>query len=83
MFLCHTTDNNSEATNFWTTPVSDIYYSIIKAVHFTALTLLVGRQEGHLTCKNWVVGCWCGFLSGARYRLAYGPADACATHVGL
>ena len=27
-----------------------------------------------------VVGCWCGYLSGARCRLAYGPADATATH---
>ena len=25
---------------------------------FSALTLLVGRQEGHPACKNWVVGCW-------------------------
>jgi len=30
--------------------------------------------------KNWVVGCWRGYLSGARCRLAYGPADATATH---
>jgi len=27
-----------------------------------------------------VVGCWHGYLSGARCRLAYGPADATATH---
>jgi len=27
-----------------------------------------------------VVECWCGYLSGARCRLAYGPADATATH---
>ena len=47
---------------------------------FSALTLLVGRQEGHPACKNRVVGCWCGYLSGARCRLAYGPADATATH---
>jgi len=47
---------------------------------FSALTLLVGRQEGHPACKNWVVGCWSGCLSGARCRLAYGPADAAATH---
>ena len=47
---------------------------------FSALTLLVGLQEGHPACKNWVVGCWCGYLSGARCRLAYGPADATATH---
>jgi len=25
--------------------------------------LLVGRQEGHLACKNWVVGCWHGYLT--------------------
>ena len=29
-----------------------------------ALMLLVGRQEGHPACKNWVVGCWHGYLSG-------------------
>ena len=27
-----------------------------------------------------MVGCWRGYLSGARCRLAYGPADATATH---
>ena len=47
---------------------------------FSALTLLVGRQEGRPACKNRVVGCWHGYLSGARCRLAYGPADATATH---
>ena len=47
---------------------------------FSALTLLVGRQEGHPACKNRVVGCWRGYLSGARCRLAYCPADATATH---
>ena len=47
---------------------------------FSALMLLVGRQERHPACKNWVVGCWHGYLSGARCRLAYGPADATATH---
>jgi len=25
---------------------------------FSALTLLVGWQEGHLACKNWVIVCW-------------------------
>ena len=48
-------------------------------VAFSALTLLVGRQEGHPACKR-TVGCWCGCLSGARCRLAYGPANATATH---
>jgi len=46
---------------------------------FSALTLLVGRQEGHPACKNRVVGCWHGYLSGASCRLAYGQADATAT----
>jgi len=45
-------------------------------VTFSALTLLVGRQEGHPACKNRMVGCWCGCLSGATCRLAYGPAAA-------
>ena len=47
---------------------------------FSALTLLVGQQEGHPACKNQVVGCWRGYLSEERCRLAYGPADATATH---
>jgi len=25
---------------------------------FSALTLLVGRQEGHPACKNWMLVCW-------------------------
>jgi len=45
---------------------------------FSALTLLVGRQEGHPTCKKLSGGHGC--LTGARCRLAYGPADATATH---
>ena len=46
---------------------------------FSALTLLVGRQEEHPACRNEVMWCWCGYLSRARCRLfAYGPADATA-----
>ena len=41
---------------------------------FSALTLLVGWQEGHLADKK-LVGCWCGYLSEVRCRLACGPAD--------
>jgi len=53
---------------------------------FSALTLLVGRQEGHPACKKLSGGvlvwlsCWHCHLSGARCRLAYGSADATATH---
>ena len=45
---------------------------------FSALTL--GSRKGIRPVKNWVVRCWRGYLSGARCRLAYGPADATATH---
>jgi len=43
----------------------------------------VGWAAGRVSIqpvKNRVVGCWCGCLSGARCRLAYGPAGASATH---
>jgi len=61
----------------------DIFDELIVSMlcAFSALTLLVGRQEGHPACKkNRVVGYWRGYLSGTRCRLAYGPADATATH---
>jgi len=51
---------------------------------FSALTLLVGWQEGHPACKNWVMRYWHGYLSGARCRwFTYGPADATATQSSL
>ena len=40
----------------------------------------LGDREGIRPVKNWVVGCWRGYLPGARCRLAYRPADATATH---
>ena len=40
----------------------------------------LGGRKGIRPVKNWVVGCWHSHLSGARCRLAYGPADASATH---
>ena len=40
---------------------------------------LRGKKSIQLV-KNWVVGRWRGYLSGARCRLAYGPADAITTH---
>jgi len=46
---------------------------------FSALTLLVGWQEGHPACKK-MTGGMLAWLSGMRYRLAYSPADATATH---
>ena len=40
----------------------------------------LGCRKGIRPVKNRVVGCWHGHLHGARCRLAYGPADATATH---
>ena len=40
----------------------------------------LGGRKGIRPVKNWVVGCWHGYLSGARCRLAYGPANATATY---
>ena len=56
------------------------FVTCVYAFSFSDLTPLVGWQEGHPACKNWVVGCWHGYLSGTRCRLAHGPADATATH---
>ena len=40
----------------------------------------LGGRKGIRPVKNWVVGCWRGYLSGARCRLAYSPVDFTATH---
>ena len=40
----------------------------------------LGGRKGIRPVKNWVVGCWHSHLSGARCRLACGPADATSTH---
>jgi len=39
----------------------------------------LGGRKGIRPVKNWAVGCWRGYLSGARCRLAYGQAVATAT----
>ena len=40
----------------------------------------LGGRKGIWPVKNWVVGCWHGYLPGVRCRLASGSADATATH---
>ena len=68
-------------------PVYVLYVWVVEQVRarnqqhaFSALMLLVGRQEGHPACKKLSGGVLAWYLSGARCRLAYGPADATATH---
>jgi len=55
----------------------------VKTSAFSVLTLLVGQQEGHPACKKLSCGVLHGYLSGARCRLAYGPADATAKSLSL
>jgi len=40
----------------------------------------LGGRKGIRPVKNWVMGCWHGYLSGVRFRFAYGPADATTIH---
>ena len=44
--------------------------------------VVVGWSAGRASSLliNSVMGCWRGYLSAAICRLAYGPADATATH---
>ena len=73
--------DSSSGKRAWSSKFILIIYLVVVYVACSALTLLVLWQKGDPTCKeNRVVGCWCGCLSGARCRLAYGPADATATH---
>jgi len=56
----------------------------LTAYGFSALTLLVGRLEGHPACKKtewWGAGVVICLERGAdMHKIAYGPADATATH---
>jgi len=47
---------------------------------FSALTLLVGWQEGHPACKKLSGGVLSWLSVWSECRLAYGSADATATH---
>ena len=40
----------------------------------------LGGRKGIWPEKKLSIGCWRGYLSGVRCWLAYGPADATATH---
>ena len=57
-----------------------LFVTLVYLSAFSALTLWLGGRKGIRPVKNRAVRCWCGYLSTARCRLAYGPADATATH---
>jgi len=66
--------------NSWT----KIKYSGITLLLYLLPSMLwhcwLGSSKGIRPIKNWVVGCWHGYLSWARCRFVYGSADATATH---
>ena len=53
-------------TNCWSSEYNFIKHSSLQLsesdIAFSALTLLVGQQEGHQASKKRVVRCWCGYL---------------------
>jgi len=71
--LIHDPTRFADLSDRLTALACPVFFSSVNAVTvaFSALTLLVGWQEGHPACKNRVVRCWRGYLSGARCRLAY------------
>ena len=61
---------------------SKVVYCTCAVVKFLPSVLWrcwLGGRKGIRPVKKLSGGCWCGYLSGARCRLAYGPADATAT----
>ena len=61
-----------------------LFVFVIQWMNYTLPSVLwccwLGGRKGIRPVKNRVVGCWRGYLSAARCRLAYGPADVTATH---
>jgi len=61
------------------------YHTVTQLLHSCLVPSVLwrcwlGGRKGIRPVKNRVVGCWHSCLSGARCRLAYGTADATATH---
>jgi len=53
-------------------------------IYLQCFDVAVWWQEGHLACKNWVMGYWHGYLSEVRCKwFANGPADTIATPSAL
>jgi len=83
LHLCFVKLNTS--INIFILRIVSVSYRYTNPSDFSALTLMVGRQEGHPgACKNWVVRYKRGYLSAARCKwFAYGQADATATQSSL
>ena len=80
---CHPTPTTEHVTTVTSSTVPRLcslalkqFCPLVIMVMPSVIWLLVGHQEEHPACKNWLMRCWCGYLSGVRCRLfAYSPAD--------
>jgi len=83
---CHLTTNQAQVNTVIYNSVDSYKNSIYQKLYILMILPSVlwccrlGSRKGIRPVKTWVVGYWHGYLSGARCRLAYGPADAIATH---
>ena len=75
---CHKNKKFSQDDKFSITEYRLFLTSSVKYLcHLSVLWCCwLGGRKGIRPVKNWVVVCWCGYLSGTRCRLAYGPANA-------
>jgi len=49
-------------------------------IAFSASTLLVGHQEEHLACKNWVLRCWRGLSVWSKVQMICTLSSRCHCH---
>jgi len=83
---CHLITNQAQVNTVIYNSVDSCKNSIYQKLYILMILPSVlwccrlGSRKGIRPVKTWVVGYWHGYLSGARCRLAYGPADAIATH---
>jgi len=78
--VCETTffiGSDTEDLSSYSASAVFVILAFSALIAFSALTLLVGQQEGHPACKKQSGGVL-AWLS--VWKLAYCPADATATH---
>ena len=66
------------ATNIWQAYCKERCWCVCTSVLLSLNQMLLPHPaiKGHYVPASLVVGCWHGYLSGARCRLAHGPVDA-------
>ena len=88
------TDRHGSGIVWWSGRIWGWYVLLMSLSSFCSMTkhLIVSVSDSVLWCcwlggrngiwpvKNWVVGCWHGYMTGSRWRFAYDLADATATH---